>query len=80
MGGLPLEAGLMILSGQEILRQIGKGIVIEPFDERRLNLNLSLPISNSIKLSLSSRLSMPLTIYQSLISSKFSGAGRAGCG
>ena len=39
MGGLPLEAGLMILSGQEILRQIGKGIVIEPFDERRLNPN-----------------------------------------
>lgn len=29
----------MILSGQEILKHIGKGIVIEPFDERRLNPN-----------------------------------------
>ena len=29
----------MILSGKEILRRIGKDIVIEPFDERRLNPN-----------------------------------------
>lgn len=29
----------MILSGREILRRIGKDIVIEPFDERRLNPN-----------------------------------------
>lgn len=29
----------MILSGLEILRQVGKNIVIDPFDERRLNPN-----------------------------------------
>ena len=29
----------MILSGREILRHIGKEIVIDPFDERRLNPN-----------------------------------------
>ena len=28
----------MILSGREILRHMGKEIVIDPFDERRLNL------------------------------------------
>ena len=29
----------MILSGKEIQRHIGKEIVIEPFDEKRLNPN-----------------------------------------
>ena len=29
----------MILSGREILRHMGKEIVIDPFDEKRLNPN-----------------------------------------
>lgn len=29
----------MILSGKEIVREMGKGIVIDPFDERRVNPN-----------------------------------------
>ena len=29
----------MILSGQEIRRQLGQNIVIDPFDERNLNPN-----------------------------------------
>ena len=29
----------MILSGKEILKEMGRGIVIEPFDERRINPN-----------------------------------------
>ena len=33
------EGGVMILSGREILRHMGKEIVIDPFDEKRLNPN-----------------------------------------
>ena len=29
----------MILSGREIVREMGRGIVIDPFDERRVNPN-----------------------------------------
>lgn len=39
----------MILSGKEILRQIGKEIIIEPFDEKRIN-------PNSYNLSLANEL------------------------
>lgn len=39
----------MILSGKEILKHIGKDIIIEPFDERRVN-------PNSYNLSLSNEL------------------------
>ncbi|MDF2844165.1 MAG: deoxycytidine triphosphate deaminase [Herbinix sp.] len=39
----------MILSGKEILKQIGKSIIIEPFDEKRIN-------PNSYNLSLANEL------------------------
>ena len=39
----------MILSGKEIEKNIGKDIIIEPFDERRIN-------PNSYNLSLNSEL------------------------
>jgi dCTP deaminase len=29
----------MILSGKEILKHMGKEIIIEPFNEKRINLN-----------------------------------------
>mgnify|MGYP007077252871 CR=1 FL=1 len=35
----------MILSGKEILRHLGKEIIIEPFDPSRINPNFRLPMN-----------------------------------